>query len=206
MATSGAAVVSIDADNSGGKPAALVPYVLSFTDLSYSLRERDGLRCLPARPSKTLLDGISGEARVGELLAFMGASGSGKSTLVDALAGRIARGASAAASRSTASRSSDDLLHPTLTVRETLLFAAELRLPRTLPAGKKRASVDALIDKLGLSLPADTVIGGEGRRAVSGGERRRVSIGMEIIHDPILLLLDEPTSRLDSASACCDFK
>ncbi|KAL6607792.1 hypothetical protein ACP70R_040855 [Stipagrostis hirtigluma subsp. patula] len=218
MATSGAAVVSIDADDSGGKLAALVPYVLSFTDLSYSHRKRGGLRCLPARPSKTLLDGISGEARVGELLAVMGASGSGKSTLVDALAGRIARGS--LRGRVTlngeplvgggcrrrlraisAHVAQDDMLHPTLTVRETLLFAAELRLPRALPAGKKRARVDALVDQLGLSGVADTVIGDDGHRAVSGGERRRVSIGAEIVHDPILLLLDEPTSGLDSASA-----
>ncbi|CAD6273169.1 unnamed protein product [Miscanthus lutarioriparius] len=215
-----------------------VPYVLRFTDLSYSVKKRGGglVGCLPSRrPSnrlasldapassdtttngntKTLLDGISGEAREGELFAVMGASGSGKSTLVDALAGRIARdslhGGGATLNGEplhgrrlraiSAYVMQDDLLYPMLTVRETLLFAAEFRLPRALSADRKRARVDALVDQLGLARAADTIIGDEGHRGVSGGERRRVSIGTDIIHDPIVLFLDEPTSGLDSASA-----
>ena len=213
-------------------PLAPVPYVLSFADLSYSVNKagcclapRANSRLVasadapPPRTSgsgraKTLLDGVSGEACAGELLAVMGASGSGKSTLVDALAGRIAR----ESLRGTVTLNGeplhgrrlraisahvmqDDLLYPMLTVRETLRFAAEFRLPRALPQDRKRARVDALIDQLGLSRSADTIIGDEGHRGVSGGERRRVSIGTDIIHDPILLFLDEPTSGLDSASA-----
>jgi ABC-type multidrug transport system ATPase subunit/ABC-type multidrug transport system permease subunit len=235
MANSGQAVVDIDeAGGEAMRPPALppVPYVLNFTDLSYSVKKGGGLLgCLPSRPSnrlasadappaepagstKTLLDGISGEACAGELLAVMGASGSGKSTLVDALAGRIAReslhGSVTLNSEPLQGRRlraisayvmQDDLLYPMLTVRETLHFAAEFRLPRALSPDKKRARVDALIDQLGLARAADTIIGDEGHRGVSGGERRRVSIGTDIIHDPILLFLDEPTSGLDSASA-----
>ncbi|XP_062230570.1 ABC transporter G family member 1-like [Phragmites australis] len=231
MAASGHAVVDIDeAGGEAMQPLATVPYVLSFTALSYSVKNGGGLGCLPSRASnrlasadappsepgntKTLLDGIFGEAREGELFAVMGASGSGKSTLVDALAGRIAReslhGSVALNGEPLHGRRlraiaayvmQDDLLYPMLTVRETLLFAAEFRLPRALSPDKKRARVDALIDQLGLSRAADTIIGDEGHRGVSGGERRRVSIGTDIIHDPILLFLDEPTSGLDSASA-----
>ncbi|KAH7854075.1 hypothetical protein Vadar_009777 [Vaccinium darrowii] len=95
----------------------------------------------------------------------------------------------------------DDLLFPMLTVEETLMFAAEFRLPRTLSKSKKKMRVQALIDQLGLRNAAKTVIGDEGHRGVSGGERRRVSIGIDIIHDPIILFLDEPTSGLDSTSA-----
>lgn len=95
----------------------------------------------------------------------------------------------------------DDLLFPMLTVEETLMFSAEFRLPRSLSKSKKKARVQALIDQLGLRTAAKTVIGDEGHRGVSGGERRRVSIGIDIIHDPILLFLDEPTSGLDSTSA-----
>ncbi|CAN1775565.1 ABC transporter G family member 2 [Linum perenne] len=95
----------------------------------------------------------------------------------------------------------DDLLFPMLTVEETLMFAAEFRLPRSISKSKKKARVQALIDQLGLRSAANTVIGDEGHRGVSGGERRRVSIGTDIIHDPILLFLDEPTSGLDSTSA-----
>ncbi|XP_030545937.1 ABC transporter G family member 6-like [Rhodamnia argentea] len=164
--------------------------------------------------SKVLLNDISGEARDGEILAVLGASGSGKSTLVDALANRIAKGSlkgsvtlngEALESRLlkviSAYVMQDDLLFPMLTVEETLMFAAEFRLPRTLSKSKKRMRVQALIDQLGLRNAAKTVIGDEGHRGVSGGERRRVSIGTDIIHDPIILFLDEPTSGLDSTSA-----
>lgn len=95
----------------------------------------------------------------------------------------------------------DDLLFPMLTVEETLMFAAEFRLPQTLSKSKKKQRVQALIDQLGLRNAANTVIGDEEHRGVSGGERRRVSIGTDIIHDPIILFLDEPTSGLDSTSA-----
>lgn len=164
--------------------------------------------------TKVLLNDISGEARDGEILAVLGASGSGKSTLIDALANRIAKGSlkgsvtlngEALESRLlkviSAYVMQDDLLFPMLTVEETLMFAAEFRLPRTLSKSKKKARVQALIDQLGLRNAAKTVIGDEGHRGVSGGERRRVSIGIDIIHDPIILFLDEPTSGLDSTSA-----
>ncbi|KAM0828024.1 hypothetical protein ACQ4PT_067814 [Festuca glaucescens] len=231
MSNSGHIAVDVGADEDRDlmPVSPPVPYVLSFTDLSYSVRKRqDGLRgCLPSRASnrlassdtlpsnmKALLDGISGQAREGELFAVMGASGSGKSTLVDALAGRVARGSLGGTvtlngeplqgrrlRAISAYVMQDDLLYPMLTVRETLLFAAEFRLSRALSPAAKRERVDTLIGQLGLANAADTVIGDEGHRGVSGGERRRVSIGTDIIHDPILLFLDEPTSGLDSASA-----
>lgn len=164
--------------------------------------------------TKVLLNDISGEARDGEILAVLGASGSGKSTLIDALANRIAKGSlkgtvtlngeqleSRLLKVISAYVMQDDLLFPMLTVEETLMFAAEFRLPRSLSKSKKKLRVQALIDQLGLRNAAKTVIGDEGHRGVSGGERRRVSIGIDIIHDPIILFLDEPTSGLDSTSA-----
>ncbi|KAK9154201.1 hypothetical protein Sjap_001681 [Stephania japonica] len=147
-------------------------------------------------------------------MAVLGASGSGKSTLIDALANRIAKGSlkgtltlngEALESRLlkviSAYVMQDDLLFPMLTVEETLMFSAEFRLPRSLSTSKKKARVQQLIEQLGLRAAAKTVIGDEGHRGVSGGERRRVSIGIDIIHDPIVLFLDEPTSGLDSTSA-----
>ncbi|CAM0949471.1 unnamed protein product [Alopecurus aequalis] len=222
MAASGHIVVDVGTEedaSAGQPPVAPVPYLLSFADLSYRVNTATGGRLTSfvrrrARETKLLLDGVSGEARESELFAVMGASGSGKSTLVDALAGRIEReslhgrvtlnGETLHGRRLRAISAyvmQDDLLYPMLTVRETLMFAAEFRLPRALSPARKRERVDALIAQLGLSAAADTVIGDEGHRGVSGGERRRVSIGTDIIHDPILLFLDEPTSGLDSASA-----
>ncbi|CAN4121649.1 unnamed protein product [Withania somnifera] len=203
------------------------PFVLSFHNLSYSVKVENKMAlpmCLrwgtkddefsSDNNMKVLLNNISGEAREGEIMAVLGASGSGKSTLIDALADRISRESlkgnvtlngevlqSKLLKVISAYVMQDDLLFPMLTVEETLMFSAEFRLPRTLSKSKKKARVQALIDQLGLRNAAKTVIGDEGHRGVSGGERRRVSIGIDIIHDPIVLFLDEPTSGLDSTSA-----
>ncbi|GAB4836519.1 ABC transporter G member 6 [Ancistrocladus abbreviatus] len=211
-----------------GEPRPL-PFVLSFTNLTYSVKVGRKITCpwlfrhRGAAASggdnifvrtRTLLNDISGEARDGEILTVLGASGSGKSTLIDALANRIAKGSlkgsitlngepleSRLLKVISAYVMQDDLLFPMLTVEETLMFAAEFRLPQTLSKSKKRARVQQLIDQLGLRNATKTVIGDEGHRGVSGGERRRVSIGIDIVHDPIILFLDEPTSGLDSTSA-----
>ncbi|KAI3758040.1 hypothetical protein L6452_05587 [Arctium lappa] len=227
----------LEMSETSSEPRSL-PFVLSFNNLTYSVKIRSkmsipavfgGRKRLGGAPatsmeavggerlfsrSKVLLNDISGEARDGEILAVLGASGSGKSTLIDALANRIAKGSlkgtvtlngeqleSRLLKVISAYVMQDDLLFPMLTVEETLMFAAEFRLPRTLSKSKKKLRVQALIDQLGLRNAAKTVIGDEGHRGVSGGERRRVSIGIDIIHDPIILLLDEPTSGLDSTSA-----
>lgn len=224
--SSASAVMEMDHVAHAPLPPPL-PFVLKFTDLTYSVKVRrknnnrsgssgasgGGAESEQMR-TKTLLNNISGEARDGQILAVLGASGSGKSTLIDALANKIAKGSlkgsvtlngEALESRLlkviSAYVMQDDLLYPMLTVEETLMFAAEFRLPRTLSKAKKKARVQQLIDRLGLRNAAKTVIGDEGHRGVSGGERRRVSIGIDIIHDPILLFLDEPTSGLDSTSA-----
>ncbi|KAM3385890.1 hypothetical protein ACQJBY_009524 [Aegilops geniculata] len=198
-----------------------VHFLLAFDDLTYSVKRpmrsfnrSCDVQATDATRRNTLLDGISGEAREGEIMAVLGASGAGKSTLIDALADRIQResirGAVTLNGDALDSRllsvisayvMQDDLLYPMLTVAETLMYSAEFRLPRSLSTSKKRSRVQALIDQLGLRAAANTIIGDEGRRGVSGGERRRVSIGIDIIHDPIILFLDEPTSGLDSTSA-----
>lgn len=185
-----------------------VPFLLSFNNLSYDVVHRrrfDFSRGKPA-PVKTLLNDVSGEACDGDIVAVLGASGAGKSTLIDALAGRVSslrgtvtlNGEKILQTRLlkviSAYVMQDDLLFPMLTVRETLMFASEFRLPRSLSKSKKMERVQTLIDQLGLRNAADTIVGDEGHRGVSGGERRRVSIGIDIIHDPILLFLDEPTS------------
>ncbi|KAL4591940.1 hypothetical protein LXL04_004915 [Taraxacum kok-saghyz] len=203
-------------------PLHASPFVLSFNNLTYSVKVAKktavpnplGGGKLEMSNTKVLLDDISGEAREGEIIAVLGASGSGKSTLIDALANRIAKESlkgtvtlngdvleSKLLKVISAYVMQDDLLFPMLTVEETLMFSAEFRLPRTLSKSKKKARVQALIDQLGLRNAAKTIIGDEGHRGVSGGERRRVSIGTDIIHDPIVLFLDEPTSGLDSTSA-----
>ncbi|KAJ7520684.1 hypothetical protein O6H91_19G017200 [Diphasiastrum complanatum] len=163
--------------------------------------------------SQTLLHDLTGYAEPGNVTAIMGPSGSGKTTLLDALAGRLApnatmrgeiklNGAKAKLTYGIAAYlTQEDTLIGTLTVRETILFSAQLRLPDKMPMHEKKAMVESTIIEMGLQDCADTPIGNWHLRGLSGGERRRVSIALEILLRPRLLFLDEPTSGLDSASA-----
>lgn len=91
----------------------------------------------------------------------------------------------------------DDNLIGTLTVRETIMYSANLRLPDNMKKSDKLALVESTIMEMGLQECADTVIGNWHLRGISGGEKRRVSISIEILMRPRLLFLDEPTSGLD---------
>jgi len=95
----------------------------------------------------------------------------------------------------------DDLLFPALTVWETLWYVAQLRLPGSMSQTERSERVNTVISTLGLESCQNTIIGGAMRRGVSGGERKRVSVGHEMIINPSVLFLDEPTSGLDSTTA-----
>ncbi|XP_043700169.1 ABC transporter G family member 11 [Telopea speciosissima] len=163
--------------------------------------------------TQKVLESLTGYAEPGTLTALMGPSGSGKSTLLDALSSRLAtnaflsgtillNGRKTKLSFGTAAYvTQDDNLIGTLTVRETISYSARLRLPDKMPWSDKQALVESTIIEMGLQDCADTVIGNWHLRGISGGEKRRVSIALEILMRPRLLFLDEPTSGLDSASA-----
>ncbi|GAB4850452.1 ABC transporter G member 11 [Ancistrocladus abbreviatus] len=163
--------------------------------------------------TQKVLEGLTGYAEPGTFTALMGPSGSGKSTLLDALSSRLAanafvsgtvllNGRKTKLSFGTAAYvTQDDNLIGTLTVRETISYSARLRLPDKMPWSEKRALIESTIIEMGLQDCADTVIGNWHLRGISGGEKRRVSIALEILMRPRLLFLDEPTSGLDSASA-----
>ncbi|XP_071931366.1 ABC transporter G family member 1-like [Coffea arabica] len=162
---------------------------------------------------KAILQGLTGYARPGELLAIMGPSGCGKSTLLDALAGRLdtkskqmgeilvngrmqqlAYGTSAYVTQ-------DNILTWTLTTREAVYYSAQLQLPNTMSKAEKIDRADRTIREMGLQSCIDTRIGGWGSKGLSGGQQKRVSICIEILTRPKLLFLDEPTSGLDSAAS-----
>ncbi|XP_055823866.1 ABC transporter G family member 26 isoform X2 [Solanum dulcamara] len=161
---------------------------------------------------KQILKGITGSISPGEILALMGPSGSGKTTLLKILGGRLHENVKGtvtyndipynpALKRRVGFVTQDDVLFPQLTVEETLVFAAFLRLPSKMSRRQKYERVEVIIKELGLERCRHTRIGGGLVKGVSGGERKRASIGHEILVDPSLLLLDEPTSGLDSTSA-----
>lgn len=95
----------------------------------------------------------------------------------------------------------DEHLIPTLTVRETLRYAASLRLPSWMPSQQKMQTAESVIIQLKLRDCADTLVGGHGKGGISKGEKRRVTIGVQLLTDPHLLILDEPTSGLDAFTA-----
>jgi ABC-type multidrug transport system ATPase subunit len=178
-----------------------------FTPLSSSPSDQRSTQ------ERIILNGVTGIAYPGEILAILGPSGSGKSTLLNSLAGRLhgngLTGTILANSsklnrtvlRRTGFVTQDDILYPHLTVRETLIFCSMLRLPRKLSRETKIAAAESAIAELGLTKCENTIIGNSFIRGVSGGERKRVSIAHEMLVDPALLILDEPTSGLDSTAA-----
>merc|ERR1711871_455641 len=95
----------------------------------------------------------------------------------------------------------DDVLFALSTVFETLLFAAQLRLPASVSLAEKKQRVERVIAELGLVDARNTLIGNERTRGVSGGERKRVNVGTCMLHDPKLIFVDEPTSGLDAFQA-----
>ena len=143
-------------------------------------------------------------------------AGAGKTTLVEILAGKAKAGhavgrvsfSSDGAATATNPRvgfvPQQDVLPPMLTVYEALLFAARLRLPESIPDEEKISRVEVVIDKLGIKSIRDSRIGSNisgGKRGISGGEMRRVSIGLELLAKPDVLILDEPTSGLPPSFA-----
>lgn len=175
---------------------------------------RDGSTAV--NDDQVILDSVTGRVQPGQMMAILGPSGAGKTSLVEILAGKnkfgIVTGTVDFPFETAGDRTSprigfvpqQDILPATLTVAEALLFAARLRLPESVPDVEKQQRVDELLEKLGIESIKHTRIGdttGGKARGISGGEMRRVSIGLELIASPDILLLDEPTSGLDSVSA-----
>ncbi|KAK3987774.1 hypothetical protein QBC44DRAFT_330918 [Cladorrhinum sp. PSN332] len=180
------------------------PASLYFQDVNYNLN------------GKQILSGIQGMAHPGEITAIMGASGAGKTTFLDILARKNKRGQVSGDFYVNGEKVSDidyknatgfvdqeDTMLPTLTVHETILTSALLRLPRDMGRAAKEQRVVEVEKQLGIHHIRDSLIGSEeGKgRGISGGEKRRVSIACELVTSPSILFLDEPTSGLDAYNA-----
>ncbi|KAI8536291.1 hypothetical protein RHMOL_Rhmol10G0246000 [Rhododendron molle] len=191
---------------------------LTWKDLWVTVPDKKGGR-------RAILQGVTGYVEPGEVLPIMGPSGCGKSTLLDTLAEnffdhiselgftrqvswcmllcRTERVTSAVLDlrRALAYVTQDDTLLTTLTVKEAVYYSAELQLPDSMSRSEKRERADVTIRDMGLQDSINTRIGGWSSKGLSGGQKRRVSICVEILTRLKLLFLDEPTSGLDSAAS-----
>ncbi|KAM9133841.1 broad substrate specificity ATP-binding cassette transporter ABCG2-like [Pangshura tecta] len=186
---------------------------LAFQNISYFVSISKSFFSKEAEEKEILRD-VSGIMKPG-MNAILGPTGSGKTSLLDVLAGwkdpkglrsgQIFMDGKSANSQfhlCSAYIVQEDILMGTLTVRENLQFSASLRLPQSRNSeAEKQLKVNAVIQELGLQECADTKIGTEFLRGVSGGEKKRCSIGMELITAPSLVFLDEPTTGLDANTA-----
>jgi ATP-binding cassette subfamily G (WHITE) protein 2 len=194
-----------DSDDEGLKLMAdHKPASLYFENLSYTLN------------GKKILDGIQGVAHPGQIMAIMGASGAGKTTFLDILARKNKRGSVEGNFYINGEKVSnadyksvigfvdqEDTMLPTLTVHETIMTSALLRLPRGMGRAAKEQRVHEVEKQLGIAHIKDSLIGSEegNGRGISGGEKRRVGIACELVTSPSILFLDEPTSGLDAYNA-----
>ncbi|KAK4384918.1 ABC transporter G family member 8 [Sesamum angolense] len=180
-------------------------YKLTAAAISYTKSTTTLFKPCISTPPNYILKDISLTAYPSQILAVVGPSGAGKSTLLDILAARTAPTSGALLLNSaplvpsifrklSAYVPQHDACLPLLTVAETFAFSASLLNPKS---SEISTVVSSLLDELRLTHLADTRLA----HGLSGGERRRVSIGLCLLHDPAVLILDEPTSGLDSRSA-----
>ena len=182
----------------------------SWSAVTVTVKDRKTKQSIP------ILSSSYGHVRAGELVALMGPSGCGKTTLLNVLAHRIAsnnarvegqvllndRQINRAELRHISGYvEQEDALIGSLTIRETVDFAARLALPSGTTAMERRQRVSDLIDAFGLQHQSSTIIGTPIQKGISGGQKRRCGLAAQLVTSPRILFLDEPTSGLDSAAS-----
>ncbi len=182
------------------------PSILTFTNVSVTTK---------TNPKKVLINDISGTI-TGGFWAIMGSSGGGKTTLLSTLSlrldpnfmdisGDIRLNGREFSKRTLKSMSAyvmqDDLLHAELTVKETLSYAAQLRMPEGLTKVQRQAREEEVLKLMGITHCKETIVGNTRKKGISGGERKRLCVAIELLNHPKLIFLDEPTSGLDSSTA-----
>ncbi|XP_053792866.1 ATP-binding cassette sub-family G member 5 isoform X2 [Vidua chalybeata] len=194
------------------------PNTISVQGVSYTIRERVGpwwnfsLYC--KKWTRQILKDVSFHIESGQIMGILGNSGSGKTTLLDAISGRLGHKDNFFGEVYVNGRQlkrehfrdcfsyvpQSDTLLSFLTVQESLTYTALLTLKKCSSSSIKK-KVDAVMTELSLSHIADKIIGSRNVVGISGGERRRVSVAAQLLQDPKVMLLDEPTTGLDCLTA-----
>ncbi|CAP80898.1 hypothetical protein E8E15_010444 [Penicillium rubens] len=182
----------------------------SWQGLTVTVKDRE------SKKARDLINDISGDVQHGELVALMGPSGCGKTTLLNVLARRAASAGAKVLGetyvndaqmdsrnfqRVTSYVEQEDVLIGSLTVQETLKFAADLSLPSSASKRERMDRIRTLLEAFGIQNQANTLVGTPIRKGISGGQKRRVSVAGQLITNPKILFLDEPTSGLDSTAS-----
>ncbi|XVF02813.1 hypothetical protein REPUB_Repub04eG0206600 [Reevesia pubescens] len=201
--------VSDNGDDAPPSVGKVFPVTITWRNINCSLSDKH------SKSVRFLLKNVRGEAKPGRLLAIMGPSGSGKTTLLNVLAGQILAsprlhlsGLLEVNGKPSSNKAykfayvrQEDLFFSQLTVRETLSLASELQLPEISSVEERDEYVNNLLFKLGLVSCADSIIGDAKVRGISGGEKKRLSLGCELIASPSVIFADEPTTGLDAFQA-----
>lgn len=177
---------------------------ITFEDLSLFLKGS----------GKKILCNVTGKLSPGRVTAVMGPSGAGKTTFLNALAGKAYSSTTtgdilingrpdpiSCYKKIIGFVPQDDIVHGNLTVEENLWFSARYRLSVSMTKAEQVLVVERIIDSLGLEAIRNSRVGTVEKRGISGGQRKRVNVGLEMVMEPSLLILDEPTSGLDSTSS-----
>jgi ABC-type multidrug transport system ATPase subunit len=201
--------------NRKGMVLPFAPLSLTFNDIRYSVDMPEAMKAQGVTEDRLLLlKGVSGSFRPGVLTALMGVSGAGKTTLMDVLAGRKTGGyiegditiSGHPKKQETFARISgyceqNDIHSPHVTVYESLLFSAWLRLPSDVDLETRKMFIEEIMDLVELTSLRGALVGLPGVSGLSTEQRKRLTIAVELVANPSIIFMDEPTSGLDARAA-----
>ncbi|XP_066306518.1 ABC transporter G family member 36-like isoform X1 [Miscanthus floridulus] len=205
-------------DSASTKKGMILPFdplSLTFDNIKYSVDMPQEMKAQGVQEDRLeLLKGVSGSFRPGVLTALMGVSGAGKTTLMDVLAGRKTGGyiegdiriSGYPKKQETFARVSgyceqNDIHSPQVTVYESLLFSAWLRLPKDIDSNKRKIFIEEVMELVELKPLRNALVGLPGVNGLSTEQRKRLTIAVELVANPSIIFMDEPTSGLDARAA-----
>ncbi|XP_025811385.1 ABC transporter G family member 36-like isoform X2 [Panicum hallii] len=210
-------LASVDANSMPSQRGMVLPFVplsLIFDSIRYSVDIPQEMKTQVLEDKLEILKGVSGSFRPGVLTALMGISGAGKTTLMDVLAGRKTSGyikgsisiSGYPKKQETFARVSgyceqDDIHSPQVTVHESLLFSAWLRLPGDVNSATRKMFIEEVMELVELTPVRDALVGLPGVNGLSTEQRKRLTIAVELVANPSIIFMDEPTSGLDARAA-----
>ncbi|XP_047971723.1 pleiotropic drug resistance protein 1-like [Salvia hispanica] len=212
--TTGEGVVATGNDNRG-MVLPFKPHSITFDDIRYSVDMPAEMKAQGATEDRLeLLKGVSGAFRPGVLTALMGVSGAGKTTLMDVLAGRKTGGyidgeitiSGYPKNQATFARISgyceqNDIHSPNVTVYESLVYSAWLRLPSEVDSETRKMFIEEVMELVELKSLRGALVGLPGVSGLSTEQRKRLTIAVELVANPSIIFMDEPTSGLDARAA-----